>query len=130
MACLAVSVALFTVSVRMGESGPLAAVRGAFQTLTMPVRYVGALVSTPFQGIGNVVSNLTADQATLSELEEENEQLRARNVELEEAEQAKERLQGLLDLKDANSLQSTAARIISGSTDSWTSSVQIDKGTT
>lgn len=114
----------------MGESGPIVAVRGGFQTLTMPVRYLGSLVASPFAGLGNVFSNLTADQATLSELQEENEQLRARNVELEEAEQAKERLQGLLDLKDANNLQSTAARIISGSSDSWTSSVQIDKGTT
>ena len=128
--CLLVSAVLFTASVRMGSDGPIAVVRGAFQVVTTPVRSLGALVASPFSGLGNVVSNLTADQATLSELQAENEQLRSRNVELEEAEQAKERLQGLLDLKDANNLQSTAARIISGSSDSWTSSVQIDKGTT
>ena len=126
--CLLVSAALFTASVRMGSDGPIALAKGAFQTVTTPVRYLGALVATPFSGLGNVVSNLTADQATLSELTAENEQLRSRNAELEEAEQAKERLQGLLDLKDANNLQSTAARIISGSSDSWSSSVQIDKG--
>lgn len=129
IACLAVSVVLFTVSARFGDEGPLAAVRGAFQTVTSPVRYLGATVAAPFQGIGNVIINLTADQETLSELRDENAELLARNVELEEAEQTAERLQGLLDLKDANNLQSTAAHVISGSSDSWSTTVTIDKGT-
>lgn len=128
VACLLVSLALFTVSCRFGDEGPLAAARGAFQTVTLPVRYLGATVAAPFQGLGNIVTNLTADQATLSELRAENEELKARNVELEEAAQSAERLQGLLDLRDANNLQSTAARIISGSGDSWGTTVTIDKG--
>ena len=129
IACVAVSVILFTVSCRFGDEGPLSAVRGAFQTVTSPVRYLGATVAAPFQGLGNIFTNLTADQATLSELRAENEQLRARNVELEEAAQSVERLQGLLDLRNANNLQSTAARIISGASDSWGSTVTLDKGT-
>lgn len=127
--CLVLSIVMFTVSVRTGESGPLGVARGAFQTITTPVRYVGTLVSMPFQGLANIFTNLTADQETLSELEAENEQLRTRNAELEEAEQTATRLQALLDLQDTYDLQSTAARIISGSTDSWTSTVTIDKGT-
>ena len=129
VACVAVSVILFTVSCRFGDEGLLSAVRGAFQTVTSPVRYLGATVAAPFQGLGNIFTNLTADQATLSELRAENDQLRARNVELEEAAQSVERLQGLLDLRDANNLQSTAARIISGASDSWGSTVTLDKGT-
>ena len=129
VACVVVSLALFTVSSRMGEEGPLAMARSAFQTVTSPVRYLGATVASPFRGIGNVVTNLTADQATLSELRAENDELRARVVELEEDAQTAERLQGLLDLRDANNLQSTAARIISGSVDTWSSTVTIDKGT-
>lgn len=128
IACLVVSIVLFTISCRTGEGGPLGLVRGAFQTITTPVRYLGATVAAPFQGLGNIFTNLTADQATLSELQEENEQLRARNVELEEYAVSAERLQDLLDLRDSNNLQSTAARIISGSTDSWNSTVTIDKG--
>ena len=128
--CAILSIALFTVSCRTGEEGPLGMVRGAFQTITSPVRYLGATLSMPFQGLGNVVTNLTADQQTLSELKAENEQLRARNVELEEAAQSVERLQGLLELQDVNNLQSTAAHIISGAGDSWSSTVTIDKGTT
>ena len=129
VACAVISLALFTVSSRMGDEGPLAAARGAFQTVTAPVRYLGATVASPFRGVGNVVTNLTADQETLSELRAQNDELRARVVELEEDAQTAERLQGLLDLRDANNLQSTAARIISGSVDTWSSTVTIDKGT-
>ncbi len=114
----------------MGSSSPLELVRGAFQTVTSPVRYLGSTVSAPFQGLGNIITNLTTDQQTLSDLQEENERLQARNAELEEAEQTASRLQSLLDLQDSYSLQSTAARIISSSTDSWTSTVTIDKGST
>lgn len=127
--CLVISIALFTVGVRTGDSGPLGAVRGAFQTITAPVRLVGSAISMPFQGLGNIFSNLTADQATLSELQAENDELRSRNAELEEAEQTATRLQGLLDLQNTYDLQSTAAHIISGSSDSWSSTVTIDKGT-
>ena len=128
VACALVSVVLFTVSCRTGSEGPLEVVRGGFQTITSPVRHLGALVVAPFQGFGNIMTNLTADQATLSELEAENAALRARNVELEEAAQSAERLQDLLELRDAHNLQSTAARIISGALDSWSSTVTIDKG--
>lgn len=114
----------------MGSGSPFEVVRGAFQTVTSPVRYLGSTVSAPFQGLGNIITNITADQQTLSDLQEENQRLQARNAELEEAEQTASRLQSLLDLQDSYSLQSTAARIISSSTDSWTSTVTIDKGST
>ena len=127
--CLIISVVLFTVGVRTGDDGPLGVMRGAFQTITTPVRLVGSAISMPFQGLGNIFSNLTADQETLSELQAENDELRSRNAELEEAEQTATRLQGLLDLQSTYDLQSTAAHIISGSSDSWSSTVIIDKGT-
>lgn len=129
VACLAVSAALLVVGVRTGDAGPLGVARGVFQTLTSPVTALGTLVATPFRALGNAATNLTADQATLSDLQAENDELRARNVELEEAQQTARRLQGLLDLQDAYSLQSTAAHVVSGSSDSWTRSVRIDKGT-
>ena len=66
--CLVLSVALFTLSCQSGGTGPLEAVRGAFQTVTAPVRTLGATVTAPIRGLGNVFANLTADQATLSEL--------------------------------------------------------------
>ena len=128
LVCGFISLVLFTASCRMGSAGPLEAVRGVFGFVTSPVRYIGATVSVPFQGLGNIFANLTSDQETLSELKAENERLQARNAELEESEQTAKRLQDLLNLQDSYSLQSTGARIISGSTDSWTSSVTINMG--
>ena len=123
------SIVLLTVSARMGAGGPLEMVRGGFSTVTMPFRMAGSAIAMPFQGIGNIFSNLTADQQTLSDLKAENEQLRSRNAELEETNQSTQRLQGLLDLKNTYNLQSTGARVISGSTDSFNNTIVIDKGT-
>lgn len=123
------SIVLLTVSARMGTEGPLEMVRGGFSTITMPFRMAGSAIAMPFQGIGNIFSNLTADQQTLSDLKAENEQLRSRNAELEETNQSTQRLQGLLDLKNTYNLQSTGARVISGSTDSFNNTIVIDKGT-
>lgn len=123
------SIVLLTVSARMGTGGPLEMVRGGFSTITMPLRMAGSAIAMPFQGIGNIFSNLTADQQTLSDLKAENEQLRSKNAELEETNQSTQRLQGLLDLKNTYNLQSTGARVISGSTDSFNNTIVIDKGT-
>lgn len=126
-----VSLVMFTASAREGDAGgPFNTVRGAWMTITTPVRWIGGVLTTPFHGLNNVLVNLTADQDHLSDLKAENERLLARNAELEEAEQTANRLQSLLGLQSLYNLQSTAARIISGSSDSWTSTVTIDKGTT
>ena len=56
------SAVLLTVGVRLGETGPVAVVRGGFNTITMPIRVIGSAVTAPFQGVGNVFVNLTASQ--------------------------------------------------------------------
>ena len=61
-------------------------------------------------------------------LQEEVEQLRARNAELEEQAGSAERLQELLDLRSSYDLQSVSGTIVSGSNDSWSSTVTIDRG--
>lgn len=125
----AISLVLFTLSCREGETGVLHGVRGGVTVVTTPVRVLGSAISSPFVGLGNVFQNLTADQETLTELRSENEQLQAENAKLSEADQTASRLESLLELKSTYNLQSTAARIVSGSTDSWSSTVTIDKGT-
>lgn len=127
---IVLSLVMFTASVREGDGpGVFTTARGAWMTITTPIRWVGGAVTAPFQGLGNVFANLTADQERLSELKAENERLVARNAELEESEQTARRLESLLGLQSLYNLQSTGARIISGSTDSWSSTVTIDKGT-
>lgn len=124
--CAILSVALLILG---GRGNAIATgLRGVVQTITAPVRELGSIVASPFVGLSNIVTNLTSDQQTLSELREENERLRARNVELEEEAQDTQRLQDLLDLRSSYNLESEGARIISGSSDSWSRSVTINKG--
>ena len=123
------SLVMFTASVREGDNGGVfTSMRGAWMTITTPIRWVGGAVTAPFQGLGNIFTNLTTDPGRLSDLKAENERLVARNAELEESEQTARRLESLLGLQSLYNLQSTGARIISGSTDSWSSTVTIDKG--
>lgn len=128
VALVVVSLVIFTLSVQENGTGVFSTVRDVTQTIVSPLKFVGSAVTSPLSGIGNIMRNLTADGETLSELKEENERLSARNVELEEAELTAKRLQELLDVKSSYNLQSIAARVISGPTDSWTSTVTIDKG--
>ena len=123
------SLVIFTLGAREGESGFFVSARQGFMTITTPIRFIGSAVAMPFQGLGNIFTNLTADQETLSDLKAKNEELSAKNAQLEEDAQAASRLQKLLNLQDTYELKSTAARIISASVDSWSRSVVIDKGT-
>ncbi len=125
---LVVSLVLFTLSNREGGSGPLTAAKNAFSVVSIPFEYAGLLITRPFVGLSNVLHNLTADTATLSELEEENESLRLRVAELEESEVLANSLQELLNFQSSYELESTAASVISGSTDSWSSTITISKG--
>ena len=124
-----VSILLLTFYIREGQSGPIHAVRSGVTTITSPLRLAGSFVATPFNAIGNVFSNLTAPQETLSELKEENARLTAQVAELSEAKNTADRLQELVGLQSSYNFESTAARIIGGSSDAWTQCVTIDKGT-
>lgn len=123
-----VSVLLLTFYIREGESGPIHAVRSGVTTITSPFRYVGSAVSAPFNAIGNIFSNLTASEDTLSDLKKQNEELTSKVAELSEAEKTAQRLEQLVNLQSTYNLKSTAARIIGASSDAWTSTVTIDKG--
>ena len=76
------------------------------------------------------MGNLTADSQTLSDLKAENDDLKAQVARLTEYEDEANTLTDLLQLRNQYSLDSTAARVIARSTDSWSSTITIDKGTT
>lgn len=122
------SLVMFVLGVQEGEAGPLHSVRGVFQTITTPVRYLGSVVSSPLSGMANVVTNLTASEETLSDLKSENEQLKAEVSRLSEYEQQATTLTELLSIRNTYNLTSTAASVIANSTDSWSSTITIDKG--
>lgn len=123
-----ISILLLTFYIREGESGPIHGVRSMVTTITSPVRYAGSVVASPFNALGNVFSNLTASQETLSDLKAQNEELTAQVAELSEAQETASRLESLLGLQSTYNLESTAARIIGESSDAWSRTVTIDKG--
>lgn len=128
--CCLVSLLLLTFYVREGEAGVIHSIRSGVNTVATPVRMVGAVVATPFNAIGNVFTNLSAPQETLSELKKQNEELTSELAQLTEAEKTAERLESLLGLQSTYNLQSTAARIIGTTGDAWSQTVTIDKGST
>ncbi|MCH4053811.1 MAG: rod shape-determining protein MreC [Atopobiaceae bacterium] len=124
-----ISLVLFTLSAQEGGSGVLSTIRSGFSVVAMPFEAAGSLVAAPFRGIGNIFVNLTADQETLTELEDENAKLKAENAQLAEEATDAQSLRSLLELQDQYNLESTGANVIAGSTDSWSSTLTIDKGT-
>ena len=126
--CCLVSLLLLTFYVREGEAGVIHSIRSGVNTVATPVRMVGAVVAAPFNAIGNVFTNLSAPQETLSELKKQNEELTSELAQLTEAEKTAERLESLLGLQSTYNLQSTAARIIGTTGDAWSQTVTIDKG--
>ncbi len=127
--CL-ISLLLLTFYIREGEEGPVHSIRSGVSIVATPIRMAGALVVTPFNALGNVVGNLTTSQETLSELKQENADLTAQVAELSEAKKTAERLESLVGLQSTYNLTSTAARIIGSSSDAWSRTVTIDKGST
>ena len=123
-----ISVLLLTFYIREGETGPIHAVRSGVTTITSPIRFLGGAVATPFDALGNAFTNLTASQETLDELKAQNAELTARVAELSEADASAKRLEELLGLRSTYNLQSTAARIVGASSDAWSQTVTIDKG--
>lgn len=126
--CCLVSLLLLTFYVREGETGVIHSLRSGVNTVATPVRMVGAVVATPFNAVGNVFTNLSAPQETLSELKKQNEELTSELAQLTEAQKTAERLESLLGLQSTYNLQSTAARIIGTTGDAWSQTVTIDKG--
>jgi rod shape-determining protein MreC len=92
------------------------------------LQYAGSFISQPFKALGNLANNLTASEEDLTSLRDENEELRARIMQMEEYRLENDRLSSLLALSNAYSLEATGARVISRSTDSWNQVLTIDKG--
>ncbi|MDR2196753.1 MAG: rod shape-determining protein MreC [Coriobacteriales bacterium] len=125
--CL-ISIALLTVWVREGATGPLHTVRSGVGVLVAPLEEFGAFLGTPLRAASNAANNMTAEPQTLEELQAQNEELLAAAIRLEEYRQENERLSQLLELRDVYGLESVGARIISRSADTWNQMITINKG--
>ena len=117
-----------TVYSREGDAGPLHKAKAAVEVVTMPLKTIGSIVSSPFRALGNYLDNSAVDAATVQELRDQVNELRSQLTLMEEYRQENERLLALLDLKDAYNLDAVGARVISASPDSWHRIITINKG--
>lgn len=122
------SVVMMTVYGREGEIGPLHTLQSAVSGAVSPLRIVGGSIESATSTVGDTVDNITADQSTLSGLREYNEQLVQQYSQMEEYKQEAQRLQKLLDLKDTYQIEGTGARVIGRSSEAWSQTVIINKG--
>ena len=134
---LVVSLVMATVYSREGESGPLHAIQGAVGSIAAPLKFVGASASSGMSDAQDALTDASADDATLSQLREQNAELiisaydglRVLVAQTEEYRQEVERLEGLLDLKESSGAEGIGGRIIGRNTDAWNQTVTIDVGT-
>ena len=126
---LAVSLVMATVYSREGESGPLHALQGAVSSIAAPLKFVGASASSGVSDAQDALADASADDATLTQLREQNAELRELVAQTEEYRQEVERLEGLLNLKENSGAEGIGGRIIGRNTDAWNQTVTIDVGT-
>lgn len=122
------SVVMMTVYGREGETGPLHTLQSAVSGAVSPLRIVGGSIESATSTVDDTVDNITANQSTLSGLREYNEQLVQQYSQMEEYKQEAQRLQKLLDLKDTYQIEGTGARVIGRSSEAWSQTVIINKG--
>lgn len=125
---LVVSLACATLYSREGESGPLHSIQSAVQSITSPFKVVGSGIGVAGGNIGVAIDDATADEATLSQLREQNAELRELVSQTEEYRQEVERLQELLDVKDDYDIEGVTGRVIGRSTDAWNQTITLNVG--
>lgn len=125
---LAAALVLVVLFAREGDDGALHSAQSGASDAASVAGSAGQGIGLGLDALSSGLDNLTADDGTVSSLREQNEQLRAMVAQAEEYRQEAERLQELLDLKDKYDAEGVGARIIGKSTQAWSQTVTIDKG--
>ena len=125
---LAVSLVCLGVYAAEGANGPIHRIQAIFEGMAAPLQQASAPLGAAVEEAEQGGEDQRADEGTLAALREQNEQLRQALAQGEEYRLEAQRLQELLNLKDAYKLEGTAARVIGRSTDAWNQTVTIDAG--
>lgn len=125
---VAVSLVFLTLYFRESENGVLHGARKVTLEVTAPIARVGMWIASPFRSVGDYVEGFDASRKRLAALEKQNEELRARLAELEEARQENERLRALVDFAEARKLAKLGARVIRRPVSIWEGVIMIDRG--
>ena len=125
---LCVSVLLMVIYSREGSEGILHRIQANFVMVSSPIQQVGAHAGNGIEAAQDAVSDQTASEDTLSQLKARNEELTRLLTQAEEYRLEAERLQGLLDIKDAYDIVGVTGRVIGRSTDAWNQTITVDVG--
>lgn len=122
------SLVLVTVYFREGDTGIVHKMRSGMLEVVAPLERVGEAIASPFESVGAWFSNLAVSRDDLADLRSQNDELRARLAELEEARQENERLRQLVEFAEERKLTKLGARVIGRPTSSWEGVITIDRG--
>ncbi len=125
---LVASVALSTVYAREGQDGPLHRVQSVAGMAAAPLQFVGAGVAYAADSAGDAVENATVSNESYTALQQENEQLRAQLVQMEELRLENERLTGLLNIQEQYQISGPTGRVIGTSSDSYSREITVGVG--
>lgn len=125
-----VTVSLITATVYVSErqAGPLHTLQDGFNALSAPFQLVGSGVGSAGDALQTNVEDLTEDSDTVSQLRQQNEELRNYVSQLEEYRQEAQRLEQMQSLKDSYSVDAVTCRVIGTSSDAWSRTVTLDQG--
>ena len=118
-----------TVWFREGDRGPLHRVQGAVHAAAAPVSAAGEVLTRPGRGFIAWASDLGVSRSQLEALRSQNDQLRKRVADLEEARLENERLKGIVAVRPVEQDAGVGARVIGRPTNSWEGVITIDRGT-
>lgn len=128
VALVALSLVMLTVYFREGDSGLFHRARGSALAIAAPVERAGTAITSPVRGISGFFEGIGVSKTRLAALEKQNEELRTRLAELEEARQENERLRGLVEFAEERRLSSLGARVIGRPVSAWEGVITIDRG--
>ncbi len=128
VALVVVSLILITVYFREGDGGLLHSSRRGVQAATAPVAALGDWVFTPVDAVRRWVAGAGMSREEARALSEQNDELRQRLAELEEARLENSRLREIVGFIEARELDATGARVIGRPSNSWEGTIIIDKG--
>lgn len=128
VALLVVSLVTVVLYTREGDDGMLHGLQDTTSAVTSPLSTIGVTTGSLAATANTSVEDLTASDASLSQLRENNAQLAQMVVELEEYRQEAQRLEAQLGLADAYGFSYVASRVVGYSADSYNRVLTIDVG--
>lgn len=123
------AIVVTTVWFREADTGPVHTLRAGVHAVAAPISSVGEFVTRPVRNLFAWGSDLGVSRSQLETLRTQNDQLRQRVSDLEEARLENERLKGLVAFVQSSKTQAVGARVIGRPTNSWEGVITIDRGT-